>query len=142
MLASHSINWPSTKGHLLIFKVYEKTAKAKFPSLMDDYKYCVLKIKYEYEVNGNLYKGSRIQFGKQEAYITPSELEASEFYSNLKQGKFTVYFFKSLPQISTLKTGLSNTKNHIFAIVFIISVGVLLYFMYVISSSLLHDAPK
>jgi hypothetical protein len=108
MLASHSINWPSTKGHLLIFKVYEKTAKAKFPSLMDDYKYCVLKIKYEYEVNGNLYKGSRIQFGKQEAYITPSELEASEFYSNLKQGKFTVYFFKSLPQISTLKTGLSK----------------------------------
>jgi hypothetical protein len=137
-----SSKWPHVKGHLLELKVDERKYVNKFPSLMDDVKYCIIKLKYEYEVDGKLYKGSRINYGKDNSYVTPEELESSEFFSNIRNGNFLVYYLKSLPQIATLRTGISNMKNHIIGIGFIMFFGSLVYLMYVVSLSVLRNTAK
>lgn len=142
IIAKKSTTWPSTKGKLLEFKVDERTMKAKFPSLMEDSKFCILKIKYEYQVNSKQYHGARIQFGKADAYITPEELEQSEFYSNIRADNFLVYYSKSFPGISTLTTGLNNTNTHIFGIGFTMFFGAFVYLMYIVSLSILRNTAK
>ena len=137
-----SPTWPSTKGKLLQFKVDERTMKVKFPSLMEDSKFCILKIKYEYRVRDKQYQGTRIQFGKEDAYITPEELERSEFYSNVRKGNFPVYYAEGFPWISTLKTGISTARNHLIGICFVMSFGSLVYLMYVVSLGILGNTAK
>ena len=113
-----SIKWPSTNGILVSIKKKEWDVYSKSPSIQGVEKACHIKIKYEYSHKNKTYKGSRIKFGKYVRYSTPEEIEADEFIQNIKSSNFPVYYCSSFPRLSTLKRGIQNKNDHIFAIIF------------------------
>lgn len=101
-LGKKSVNWPSTTGKLLLFRII----KARSISL---------KIKYEYVVDGNKYIGKRICY-LNPLYESVKEIESDAFCNQIKEDNFKVYFCAKHPKISTLQTGFKGWFIVIFSI--------------------------
>lgn len=132
ILGSLSRKWKCTKGNLISFDVDIRTRNSKFPSISGVGKYCILDIKYTYQVNDVKYFSKRIQYGKQMYYLTPEELEKDDFFNKIKNNDFMVFYFDKFPIFSVLKPGIANLKEHIAVVVFIFFIPLALYVYYLL----------
>lgn len=130
--------WPSTNGNVIYFNVDTRKRYSKFPSITGVDYICIVKIKYEYLVNGKKYTSNRIQFGKDMSYKDEDELNSDELIKQIKCNNFKVYYFEQFPKFSVLQPGMKNEMEHIYGIIFILSVPVLLYVFYILISKIMH----
>lgn len=112
--------WPSVKGHLVNFEIEKRIRYSKFPSIQGVDHIAIIKVKYEYQINGKKYRGKRINFGMETFYKTPEEIELDIFFQNLKSENFDVFYWPTFPGVSTLKKNEIDLKNYKLAISFTI----------------------
>ena len=134
----NSKRWPNAIGRVIYFNVDTRKRYSKFPSITGIDHICIVKVKYEYLINGKKYTSKRIQFGKDMSYKDEDELNSDELIKQIKSNNFNVYYSKQFPKFSVLRPGIQNEMEHIYGIIFILSVPVLLYAFYILISKLMR----
>lgn len=138
ILGYNSKKWPNTTGSVIYFNVDTRKIYSKFPSITGIDHICIVKVKYEYRVNGKKYTSNRIQFGKDMSYKDEDELNSDELIKQIRSNNFKVYYFEQFPRFAVLQPGIKNEMEHVYGIIFILSVPVLLYIFYLMVTKMIH----
>jgi len=127
-LGRKSLSWPSVAGDVIYLNIEKRERSSKFPSISGVDYLCLPQIKYRYIVNNKEYHSKRIKFYTDMYYQIVARPDiAPELPFETNDNSVTVYYLPSMPMVSVLTPGITNSKDTFIVIGIVWFISIIIY---------------